>query len=654
MFLSFFIYLSLEAFCEEATLKIVPLPVFSKVKPGVFLFHEKVKIFVPKGDIQAHYVSDAFNELFKTSVGYVFDVKEYEGKEPSLENSQILLSYDKSIDQEEGYSLLIEPSRIVIKGKTAHGMYHAFTSIRQMLPAFIEDKNGNSLTFHHVVPLQCAEIHDYPRFPYRGLMLDVSRHFSTVDQVKRFIDLIAYHKLSVFHFHLTDDQGWRIEIKKYPKLTEIGAWRDGDRDSTLHANSENDQEQGYVRAGSRNEPYGGFYTQEQISEIVKYAEKRFIRVQPEIETPGHAVAAIASYPWLSCSGNEVKVITSWGIFTPVFCTKDEVMTFIEDVLTEVMDLFPGNVIHVGGDECPSGEWGRCENCKKQMEKNKLTSVGHLHGYFMRRMADHAKKRGRRLIGWDEIAYAGYMDPTTQVMIWQSTSTALEMVKQKHDVVIAPMSHCYFDYGEANDNALRNGNGDDGTNNEEADIQPYTSLYPEDEDDSLEQASSLSSSAESSSPFAPLTRLPKRMRSRFPSSAHNSHNRLPNNGLEHVYSFDPYQLTFPNKGARTNNPIDEANAEYLSHLNDEDREALGKRVLGGQANLWTEHLPQQENRDFNTFPRLAALCEALWTPREKKEYKSFLDRLSFYLVERYKVMGVNYNPMNVLKKDSSEV
>ncbi|KAH7821030.1 putative beta-N-acetylglucosaminidase [Monocercomonoides exilis] len=602
MFLFWAICFFIPVFRGESTLNIIPYPVFSKVNSGTFSFNDKVKIFVPKNDCLVLRVANAFNDLFKLHAGYSFNVVEYCGQCPKINLSQIAFAYDSSITQDEGYNLLIEPSRIIIKGKSAHGMYHAFTTIRQMLPAYFEEQNKEKQPNKEPIQLQCAEILDYPRFPYRGFMLDVSRHFSTVEQVKRYIDLLAYHKLSIFHFHLTDDQGWRIEIKKYPKLTEIGAWRE----KKPYEMFSEDPEQGLTESQMNNSIYGGYYTQKQIKDILAYAENRFIRVQPEIEVPGHSSAAIASYPWLSCNGRQISVVSEWGIFSPVLCAKEEVLKFVEDVLTEVMDLFPSEVIHVGGDECHMPDWGNCSECQKQMKKLGLSNPQELHGYFMRRMAEHCRKRGRRIIGWDEIASVGYSDPSVQVMVWHSARKALQMVKEGHDVVLSPTTHCYLDYPEIG--GISGG-------------EKMTDLSAAGEEDDDDEA------------FSTRAYL---------------------NGLEKIYSFDPLALVFPPKAKtfsllsflRSVGCDDKRSSSRHLRYTFIEKQRLAKHVLGGQGNLWTERLPTRKQREFNTFPRLAALSEALWSREEDKDYESFVKRMREHMVERYKAMGVNYNGLNL--------
>jgi hexosaminidase len=279
-----------------------------------------------------------------------------------------------------------------------------------------------------------AFVQDYPNFQWRGLHLDVSRHFFSVEEVKRFIDLMSLYKFNTFHWHLTDDQGWRIEIKKYPKLTEIGAWRD----STVN---------GHYSATPRTysvEKYGGFYTQEQIKEVVAYASNRFITVVPEIEMPGHSRAALAAYPELSCTGKQLEVPGLWGVFEEIFCAKEESIDFLKDVLTEVLTLFPSEYIHIGGDEAPKTRWKSCPRCQKVIRENGLKDEHELQSYFIQEIDEFLTSKGRKLIGWDEILEGG-LSPNAAVMSWRGFEGGIEAAKQEHFVVMSPGSHCYFDH-----------------------------------------------------------------------------------------------------------------------------------------------------------------------------------------------------------------
>jgi hexosaminidase len=270
--------------------------------------------------------------------------------------------------------------------------------------------------------------------------LDVCRHFFPVEFVKKMIDMLAVYKMNTFHWHLTDDQGWRIEIKKYPKLTEIGAWRD---ETMVGHYTENDQKFDGTR-------YGGFYTQEQIKDVVAYAGKRFITVVPEIEMPGHAVAALSAYPEFSCNGGPFKVYTKWGVSDDVYCAgKEETFKFLEDILEEVVALFPGQYIHIGGDECPKTRWKVCPTCQKRMKDEGLKNELELQSYFVKRIERFVASKGKKLIGWDEILEGGLPERAT-VMSWRGYEGGLEAARSGHDVVMTPGSHCYFDSYQSKD------------------------------------------------------------------------------------------------------------------------------------------------------------------------------------------------------------
>ena len=262
--------------------------------------------------------------------------------------------------------------------------------------------------------------------------LDVSRHFFDVEFIKKYIDLLALYKMNIFHWHLTDDQGWRIEIKKYPELTKVGAWRSG-----TMVGPYSDQKFNDIR-------YGGFYTQEEIKEVARYAEQRHITVVPEIEMPGHAMAALAAYPQFSCAGGPFEVAKGWGVFDDVFCAKDETFAFLEDVLTEVLELFPSKFIHIGGDECPKVRWKSCSKCQKTMQDNNIKDEHELQSYFIRRIERFLNSKGRKLIGWDEILEGG-LAPGAAVMSWRGTEGGIAAAKMKHEAVMTPGSHCYFDH-----------------------------------------------------------------------------------------------------------------------------------------------------------------------------------------------------------------
>lgn len=342
---------------------------------------------------------------------------------------------------DEGYSLDIDPSKIIIKASSAAGFYYAVQSLKQLLPiAVYGDKESVSVEKWEV---PCAHIDDAPRFSYRGMHLDVARHFFSVDEVKRYIDLLAMHKLNVFHWHLTDDQGWRIEIKKYPKLTEIGSIR---KYTMVEKNFDQYD----------NTPYGGYYTQDQIRDIVNYAKERFITIIPEVDLPGHMVAALASYPSLGCTGGPYEVQGVWGVHPDVLCAgKEETYEFVTDVLSEVIELFPSRYIHIGGDECPKDRWKKCPLCQARIRKLGLktdkehTAEERLQSYFMTRVEKFLNENNRQIIGWDEILEGGAA-PNATVMSWRGTDGGVQAAKLRHNVVMTPNTYLYFDYYQSED------------------------------------------------------------------------------------------------------------------------------------------------------------------------------------------------------------
>ncbi|MBS1582127.1 MAG: family 20 glycosylhydrolase [Bacteroidetes bacterium] len=323
---------------------------------------------------------------------------------------------------EETYWLNITPQGIDLSATTPAGLFRGSRTLVQLVEQGREQRS---------VP--CLSIVDHPRFPWRGMHLDVCRHFFPVEFVKKYIDLLARYKMNSFHWHLTDDQGWRIEIKKYPKLTEVGAWRKGSQVGP------------YSRREYDTIPYGGFYTQDEIREVVAYAAQRHINVVPEIEMPGHALAALTAHPHLGCTGGPYEVEKGWGVFDDVFCAgNDSVFIVLEDVLTEVMALFPSSYIHIGGDECPKERWKTCPKCQARMKAEKLKDEHELQSYFIKRIERFVNAKGRKIIGWDEILEGG-LAPNAAVMSWRGTEGAIAAARSGHYAVMSPGSYCYFDH-----------------------------------------------------------------------------------------------------------------------------------------------------------------------------------------------------------------
>ncbi len=342
------------------------------------------------------------------------------------------------------YQLNVDNTGVSIKSNSAEAAFHAIQTLLQLLPI----ENVNTITLPYVA------IKDQPRFDYRGMHLDVGRHFFPVAFIKRYIDYLSYHKLNRFHWHLTEDQGWRIEIEKYPRLTSVGAWRNG----TIIGR--------YPGTGNTNERYGGFYTKKEIKEIVQYAQDRYIEVVPEIELPGHGSAAIAAYPELSCFPDEPtisffpkdctwagdstgkQVQQTWGVFDDVFCAgKENTFTFLQNVLDEVLPLFPSKLIHIGGDECPKANWKRCPHCQKRMKENNLKDEHELQSYFIQRIEKYLNSKGREIIGWDEILEGG-LAPNAAVMSWRGEEGGIAAAQQKHKAVMTPGGWMYFDHSQS--------------------------------------------------------------------------------------------------------------------------------------------------------------------------------------------------------------
>ena len=322
----------------------------------------------------------------------------------------------------EQYELVIDKNKINIAAFANQGLFYGVQTLLQNIPY----ENAK------IVKVAALKITDEPKFKWRGMHLDVGRHFFPKEFIKKYIDYIAMYKMNTFHWHLTEDQGWRIEIKKYPKLTEVGAWRNGSMIEHY-----NDQKYDTIR-------HGGFYTQEDVKEIVAYAQKRHITIVPEIEMPGHSQAALAAYPEFSCTGGPFEVAKIWGVLEDVYCPKEETFTFLEDVLTEVLALFPSEYIHIGGDECPKTRWKNCNHCQKLIKEKGLKDEHELQSYFIQRIEKFLNSKGRKIIGWDEILEGG-LAPNAAVMSWRGTEGGITAAKEKHFVVMTPGSHVYFDH-----------------------------------------------------------------------------------------------------------------------------------------------------------------------------------------------------------------
>ncbi|MCY4018984.1 MAG: beta-N-acetylhexosaminidase [Chloroflexi bacterium] len=346
----------------------------------------------------------------------------------------ISLVEGKDLDSPEAYRLTVSSDKAVLSASAPAGFRHGFQTLRQLLPPqILGEERADGIDWR----IPALSISDAPAFGWRGLHMDVGRHMFPLPFIKKFIDLLAFYKFNTFHWHLTEDQGWRIEIKKYPRLTEIGAFRE---ETCLPRN----------RRKFDGLPYGGFYTQEQIREVVAYAGERGITVVPEIELPGHSLAALTAYPELGCVGKDYQVRTSWGIADDIYCAgNDDVFTFLKNVFSEVLELFPSEFIHVGGDEAPKKRWKRCPACQARIKAQGLKDEDELQSWFVRQFDNWLGERGRRLIGWDEILEGG-LAPNATVMSWRGSDGGIEAANAGHDVVMTPTTYCYLDYYQVED------------------------------------------------------------------------------------------------------------------------------------------------------------------------------------------------------------
>ncbi len=437
--------------------------------------------------------------------------------------------------RKEAYNINVSSDGILVQAVAPEGIYRA---TRTLLKSVGTEKTSS-------VEFPSAEVSDWPRFGYRGLMLDVSRHFSDVEMVKRTIDMLALHQLNIFHWHLTDDQGWRIEIKSHPELTEVGAWRDDTVVGRYLGGTD------YPTDGKR---HGGFYTQEQIREIVAYAKERYIEIIPEIDLPGHTSAVLAAYPQLGCEDKEYKVANRWGVIRDVLCAGNPAsLDLFKDIMDEVCELFPGKYIHLGGDECVKERWKACPKCQKKIKElglkdgSRYSKEDYLQSWFMGEVASFVQSKGKRVIGWDEILEGVPMDDSV-IMSWRGTEGGITAAKMGHDVVMTPTSDMYFDQSQTLASQL-----------EEIPVGGFINVMK-------------------------------------------------------VYSYEPLPAS----------------------LTPEQQ----KHILGCQANVWCEYMPEERIRQYQILPRLAALSEVQWTMPERKNYKDFLKRLP-KMLSIYDHYGYNY-------------
>lgn len=510
-------------------IEIIPKPVKLQLERGSFQFDGDTK-FVVANDSQ-NSIASILTDKFKLATGWDLAVSK---EVPKTNYVQYVV--DENLGK-EAYNLDIDSNRILITANSDAGFLYGTESLRQLLPVQIESPNNVS-EIQWVVPY--LKIEDKPRYQYRGLMLDISRHFFEIDYLKKTIDRLAMLKMNVLHLHLVDDQGWRIEIKKYPKLTEVGAWRVDQEDKHWDGR--------YKPSPNEKGTYGGFYTQEELKDLVAYAATKSVEIIPEIEMPAHVSSAIASYPELSCQERPIGVPSGglWPI-TDIYCAgKEQTFEFLENVLLEVIEIFPSKYVHVGGDEATKTNWAICPHCKNRMKAEGLANVEELQSYFIKRMERFINFRGKRLIGWDEILEGG-IAPEATVMSWRGVKGGVEAAEQGHDVIMTPGSHCYFDHyqGPQNEEPLAWGG------------------------------------------YTPLSK---------------------------VYTFDPIVETM--------------------------NEIEAKHVLGGQANLWSEQIKTESHSEYMIFPRLAALSETLWSPKELRDWADFSSRIET-LLRRFDFLNINY-------------
>ena len=514
------------------------MPANYKVNAGKFLLNNQTKIVInDPGELNsANFLNDYLQNFYGFTLGIV-------NKAEAPSANYILLNTRRFIQAPangERYTFVSSTDNISIEGNTYQGTFYGMQTLLHLLPP----KQQSDLS----VP--CVSIDDYPRFKYRGMHLDVGRHFFPVDYIKKYIDYIAYYKMNTFHWHLTEDQGWRIEIKKYPLLTSVGAYRNG----TIIGHRPG--------TGNDNIRYGGFYTQGEIKEIVKYAADRFITVIPEIELPGHSSAAIAAYPELSCfPGESTKIAANtpwsgskqgkqvqqtWGVFEDVFCPSEYTFNFIENVLDEVLELFPSEYIHIGGDESPKVLWQRSPFCQQLIKEKDLKDEHGLQSYFIQRIEKYINSKGRKIIGWDEILEGG-LAPNATVMSWRGEQGGIDAAKQKHNVIMTPGSYVYLDHAQSK-------------HEDSVTIGGY----------------------------------------------------LP---VEMVYDYEPVPKE-----------LDTSRAKY---------------VLGAQANVWTEYMPNTRKVEYQIFPRMSALSEVVWSPKNKRNFTDFQKRLQVEFA-RFNLWKANYS------------
>lgn len=398
----------------QSTVPLIPKPSFLLLeKAPSFSLTNQTVLVAPKGNLEIQYLK----EIIQGQLSFELAINSVAPK--SKNSIELTLNPNLKTDSEE-YKIVVNSNKIQIEAANSGGLFYGIQTLNQLMDYYSNKQ------------IPALKIIDKPKFKWRGMHLDVARHFFSKSEIKKYIDYLALYKMNVFHWHLTDDQGWRIEIKKFPKLTSVGAYR---KESMVgHYNEQRFD----------GKPYGGFYTQEDVKEIVAYAKQKHITVVPEIEMPGHAIAALAAYPEYSCTGGPFEVATKWGVLDDVFCPNENTLHFLKEVLDEVLPLFPSDYIHIGGDECPKTRWQHCPKCQALIKREGLKDEHELQSYFISQIEKHINSKGKKIIGWDEILEGG-LAPNAAVMSWRGTEGGIAAAKANHHVVMSPGSHCYFDH-----------------------------------------------------------------------------------------------------------------------------------------------------------------------------------------------------------------
>lgn len=521
------IAISFGSLAYSQNVGIIPLPNYHLKKDGKFILNSKTKIIFISGNDTLKNTAGYLNTSISKRLGDLLET--VNDSKISKNTISLKINCGDTLGR-EGYRLSILKERIELSANSQNGLFYGVISLIQLIPQSISKDNS--------FELECIEIIDKPRFPWRGMMLDCSRYFFPPEFIKELIDNLALHKINTFHWHLTDDQGWRIQINEFPELTNVGSIRR----ETLIGHKKDIPEKYDGKA------YGGYYTQTEIRDIVDYAAKRFITVVPEIEMPGHSQAAIAAYPWLGSTNTPTEVASKWGVKPYLYNPFDTTFYFLEKVLSEVFDLFPGEYIHIGGDEAVKEQWKSNPLIQEKITSLNLNNEDELQSWFIKRIQKFASSKGKTIIGWDEITEGGAPEDAV-IMYWRSAqkSPLEEAVRGNHPVIVCPQEFCYFDYYQA---------------------------------------------------FPPKEKL-----------AIGGYLTL-----DKAYTFEPVPAF--------------CTAEQ-SH-----------QIIGSQANLWTEYIPDPEHAEYMLFPRLAALSEVVWTNPELKDYENFQERLSL-LSKIYDLRGINY-------------